>query len=393
VLVQSIPYPASGGGTGNTVYSHHTDVGPYSSGAGSSGAAATGLSTTIIAADLQPNTDYLVLWSAEGQANATSSTVGVELRIDGSVVRTQTGPMKDTSPGDWIPYGGIARFQVGATPADTTLAITYYIAGGGATSATLRNLKITRLKLGADDRYAEQTAVQNNATTSYTTAASLSFTPGSSGDYLVLYSFSFGTNNSGIRGDFRIGDGTTTFASGLVPAISGQLAPIMLAQRFNAVSGAKTFSVEHKSQSTTVRTDDITIVALRLDRFSDVRTTALGADSSGTQTTYTTAATQTFTPTAGDYLTLGLFGMESNSNALASFSRLVDDGTQLGEHIRTPQSNAINWTFMGGLMQTVATYAAASRTQTIDRKSETTSVTTTVRSVGMIASLRLTGLT
>lgn len=102
-------------------------------------------------------------------------------------------------------------------------------------------------------------------------------------------------------------DGTTTTSEVIArPLQTADRLPVMLILPLTSISGAKTISLKIRQTgtgATTVGVSEIRMVAIRNDRFADVHSTTLGTTSSGTQSTYTTVLSQTWTPGANDYLT------------------------------------------------------------------------------------------
>lgn len=354
------------------------------------------LSATIPAADQKANKDYLGIWTCEG-SNLVDVANGfyVDLEKNGTALQELNIALKETSPQDYVSCGGFFRHQSGATPSSTTYAsrVKRNTLGTGAS----KNARITLLELGPEDHYAESIALQTYSTdTSYQTAATLSFTVTGTADYVILFSLAIGNSNSAVTTRFRVSDGTTTYGPyGKRPTVGSRDKPVMGVLYLPAISGSKTITVEYMTQTAGVnsaRIRNIVLCAVRLDRFSNTYLTTLSADNSGTNATFTTALSQTFTPAAADHLSLAAWGMEGSSTTISSLSRYDDGGTVIGDCVMEPGLTTLDDDFTGSFTHQLKSYAASSRTQKIERQSETTGTTTRIKNKAAILTLDLTGI-
>jgi hypothetical protein len=392
------PFPApllckGAGGGPSPAYATNENLAEQST----SGASLNGASLTFTGDN---GTDYLGVWSQEVQADSTSTDTLSDITKDGVSIFTGVPDMpirESVSPIDYNMMGGIFRYQSSGT--STTFAAT---GSRGSNPATLklRNSRISLLKLGADDHYTESLARQTTANKTLTTVATLSFTPASAGNYIVIVSCHLDQStlvNSTIA--FQLSDGTTTTTERFIQAESGRY-PLMLMLFLPGISGAKSVTLKVRqggSGSATVGVSDIRMVALREGRFANVYKTSLSASSSGTDTTYADALSQTFTPAAGDHLTVCSWVWRTTSTSISIYSQFDDGGTVVNEGIKeyVAATNAGS----GGFAHRIASYAASSRTQSLQRKSETSSASATIwgavapdQSVSYIATFDLSGL-
>jgi hypothetical protein len=353
------------------------------------------LSATVAAGDQKANTDYLGIWTCEG-ANLVDVANGfyVNLEKNGSAVQELNVALKETSPQDYISCGGFFRHQSGAIPASATYAsrVKRNNLGTGAS----KKARITLLELGPEDHYAENIALQTYSTdTSYQTAATLNFTVTGTADYVILFSLAIGNSNSAITTRFRVSDGTTTYGPyGKRPTVNNRDKPVMGVLHLPGISGSKTITVEYMTQTASPNScliRNIILCAIRLDRFDNAYLTKLSADDTGTNTSMTTALTQTFTPVAADHLSLAAWGMEGSSTTISALSRYDDGGTVIGDCIMEPGLATNDDDYVGGFTHQLAAYAASSRTQKIERQSEA-SATTRIKNKAAILTLDLTGI-
>ncbi len=348
---------------------------------------------STVAGQLTNGATYLIFWSIEGSSTAALKQIA-ELVIGGSTVASQSEQGGElSSPADNIVFGGFAIYTAG-TGAETFKIQAKKGLSGGTT--TFSNARISFLKLGPDDFTTETLGVQSTTATSLQTAATLTFTPASTGNYIILATFLFGVGGGGTaQGFWKVGDGTTDIGELRVLNCNttGILVPVFAILPLASVSGSKSVTVRYRSNiglSTPI--SEIRIVAIREDRFTNIYKAILGVSSSGTEATYQTALTQTFTPAAADHLTLASMMLGVNSTTESVYARFVDGGTTVDEAIfESNASSAVNpATYFS---HRIAAYAASSRTQAVDRKAETTATTSAIIAKSAIVTFDLTGIT
>src|SRR5690606_30783493 len=86
------------------------------------------------------------------------------------------------------------------------------------------------------------------------------------------------------------------------------------------------------------------------------------------------------------HLTLAMWRQRGSSNTVSSYTRFLDGADTVNEAIREPVSSGASWP---GVSHRIAAYTATSRTQAIQRRSETTSTTTTITDGATIATFDL----
>jgi hypothetical protein len=328
---------------------------------------------------------YLLIWSADAQFGGAADG-SLQLTVNGSSVDEQIiRPVRSTTIIDKLQFGGFAFYT--ATGTDGPFAVQAKTASG---TITLSNLRITYLALDATHDYTTESLTRQTTTsTSFQTAATHTFSD--TGSYVALVSFDLDGSNNDIR--FEVSDGTTTISE-LVPAAttSTRRYPIVCLIDMGSVSGSKSITVKYRSGlGATTGISNIRVLTIRLNRYANSYKTTLAADSSGTETTYTTALTQTFTPAAASHLAIAAWGIGSNSATQSNYTRLSDGGTVVGENIAESQSTTVAGRWLSGFTHQLTSYAASSRTQAIERHGETTNQAAVVAKA-MILTLDLTGL-
>jgi hypothetical protein len=388
VLVNPYRYATAGGGapaylTSESLSAVNESAGTYTD----------ALSTTFLGSQLQANKTYLGIWTAQVTSTSTASA-SAQLLIAGVSQEVQNPNLaKVTTPIDQLCYGHIFQFQPGASPANTAFEVQFKRGASG--TATMSNTRLSLLKLGADDFYSESLTRVTTTSTTLTTGASITFTPATAGDYIIICTFDTDHAVGGPVG-VALTDGTTSTGEVTNHGANSnntEKVPGMLILQLTGVSGAKTVNLQYRSvASSTSGLQNMRFCALRKDRYANVYTTALGADNTGTETTYTDALSQTFTPAAADHLLVGAWNENGSVSGDSVFSLLDDGGTTTEELICDPNSGTSANYGKFGFAHRIATYAASSRTQRIRRHGQTTT-TARVRAGARIATLSLAGLT
>lgn len=334
--------------------------------------------TTLAELALTPEAaDYAIFWQTNGARPTT--TLGIEAKLVDDVTDVQTFDTVsgETTPADKHCAAGLA-FITGDGSTARSLKLQGFLAGTSEYSQS----RITALKLGADDETAYHAAEQTNDTTTFSTLLTLNFTPPSAGDYYIIYHVK--TSGAGAPA-FRFGDGTTTFG-GAGTRLKGAFIGFT---KLTGVAGAQTCTIEGRSNfaGNIARFKDCAILALRADRFADTYFSGVVNGSDGTDTTYTTVQSQTFTPDAADHLTLMASYFDGSSASVSGYMRALDDAEVLSEAVM--EASALRVGLFG---HQVEEYAAVSRTQALQRKAETTG--NTVRPIeAAILCLSLDGMT
>lgn len=356
-------------------------------------AAAASFADVLSATETLAAGDYVGFWTFDADNTSTQSHQGRAV-VDGVALASQIFTTKQPSaPADKASFGGM--FFHTSTGTEKTFAVQAQKSASGTT--TVRNARLSMLKLGADDESAVSLTLQNftdpgNKTAQ--TAASLAFTPPSAGDYLIICTALITlTNTSNVSMTVELTDGTTsTGAIETRPAgINGERYPVMMILPLSAISGSKTISFKVRQSgtgTTTINTEDIRILALRLDRFANAYTAVLGSANSGTNTTYTAALSTSPTLAAADHLVLASGFYTNTGFGVSSYAEFNDGGAQSQEANRENFHALTKYEMM--MSHSIAAYGAGARTFAINRKSE--SGTTSVSAGSAIAILDLAGL-
>jgi hypothetical protein len=301
-------------------------------------AESTTLSTTTSSSDqtkvtltFQPDADsqYVYIWSAQVQSSNTSDDVRVNLRTGSTVLAA--GNLEDKDVTDFHPVSGLASETFGASPSSVTLTLNYSAESGN--TAEIREARILALKLETGDVYAENTSDQTTTSTSFSTALTLSWTPASAGDYILLGSAEYRFGSEGEVITRFVHNSTNYGVTTSRPKDPTNYHPGLHAVYLTNLSGSQSATVEWARSATTASTAycrRARLLALRADGFPAVEQAASRTRQTTTSTTLQQAVTTgTVTVVAEPYLILGVGVRDHNSTTSSAFTGLQQDMTIL----------------------------------------------------------------
>lgn len=247
-----------------------------------------------------------------------------------------------------------------------------YRAASALATAKIKNARVIVIELGASD-VSTATAGNTGITGgSYGNVCTLNFTPATSGDYVI---FAWGKIEYG-AGDYRL----------LMPGSTATLEVLSTAQ-LNCPFGGWWYSASLAASAQTAKIQarncsasnnglsNMLIVAFRASDFNAVFHDQSLSASSGTQTSYTNVLTETATSldtTARACIVIAAWAATGNNNTLSTTVQVTEDGTQRLESIYEYNSKLIPG------MLAYQSAGDSSEIINIDRKSETSSLTTSV---------------
>jgi hypothetical protein len=353
-----------------------------------SGTVTTAASTTYstaVATDsvILPAGTYIGLWSME-LTNAGNGFASGRLLINGvEHVRNGREPWHSS---ERMFLGGVFFYTSdGVTPA------TFAVEGNGnaSGSSNLQNARLTLFNKGADD-YTYSGAGGSTTSATYVTLDTYTFTPTTTGEYVILLSHRQTVGNEAITKYFQATLNGTTIPStsySIQPGWTTQAEPVAHLYRVN-LTGGVTYTIDMNarvsSAGTTTAISQTRIAAFRTDRFQNRYAAHLASTSSsagGTGVYITPAAgTVTFTPQAVDHLVIG--NATANSEASLGSVRWRDAGVAKGEyHI----PGRVDTRHFPAITHYVANYTAVSRTIEIQRRSTSSGLSELRNGSGIVA--------
>lgn len=288
-------------------------------------AASTGASSTTSSSDQTKvtltftplaNTSYAYIWSAQVQAGSTFNDVRVALKNGATTLAA--GNIEDANSADWHPMSGVVVEAFGASPTSQTITLVY--SAESSNTAQIREARIIAVALDANDVSAEDTSDQTSTSTTFATALTLTWTPPSSGDYLVLGAMESRCQSTSGEVITKLVRSSTDYGTATVrPKDTSNYVTGMHAVVFTGLSGSQTVTMQFarsSTTSTTVNCRRARLVALRLNDFD-----AYFHGRQGTRTTTTSASAQvrattnTTTVAAVDTLVIGACVRDHNSTS------------------------------------------------------------------------------
>lgn len=354
-------------------------------------AAATAEATTTATADTavatltftpDDNSDYVIMWSCLSQAPGLSVDTNVKL-LQGTTATLNAINWESPDTTTYRALGGVAVATFATATGSHSFNITH---GNETTTSTGNKIKETHLiaiKLATSDAWMFSTATTRSTTaTTYQTAATLSFTPSATGDYLIIGSAARASPSAvGAAPSILLnvaGTGTDYGYSKLAPKDTSNFYSWVTTQQLPLTASQWDVAIQLAASTATggiSEARDFAIVSMRLDGgfeshyFAEERpTVTVTATATGA---YSKSATLEFAPTAtAQYLTL--FGGHTRTNSAAIDVENAFDGTNIGRVDANIELNvATAGAFFFGIKRWDAT-STATRTWNVLHGVETT---------------------
>ena len=339
------------------------------------------------------NADYWLFASAAfTNSSGTNDHVGwvsvYHVQAETVLLEQSMQRQEASSPQDWVGFFGIARLSFGLAPGEQQLDVNINSSHAGDTTK-IRDVRLLLIKADPADAYAESLPQVNTSSTSWQTAATLSVTPASPGDYLVIASATRASDANLGAMRCRLNDVTGVVTYGdrawyCKDDWDNQAFAVM--EKLTLTAAARTLQLQYRSDSGTLcYIHDARILALRLDAFDN----AYFASNHATQNT-TSASNQDFltlsaTPLALQHAIIAVGAYNTASTTVSGYFNVAKDGTPVAEWNREAP-NAAGWQ-CAGLAQR-ATLAAVSTTWKWRVRAETAGTTVNVGNLA-IAVLQL----
>ena len=252
--------------------------------------------TTKVTLNFAPdaNSDYVYIWNADVAMSVITDDIVVTLKNNSATALSITNwEAKDIT--DYNTISGIAKESFGASPTSQSITLTWRNETSGRT-ASIKNARIIAIKLTSADAFVENTADSSTTSASLQTATTLTFTPATSGNYLIIGSCESRSASTTVSVNTQITynsvaysaaasrpNDTTNYSSSLLQASVGTL---------TATSQSVTFQYSSGTAGTAVNCRRARLLALRLDEFT---TSSITTDNAATTTTSITYETKTTT--------------------------------------------------------------------------------------------------
>lgn len=354
---------------------------------------------------------YLVLWNCDISTTLASVAGNVIARTRDATPTTLAqnvvleGFQQDTSPPDYFSTGGAYTFTLGGTT-----AVTHTINYGPESAGTckIKNARIVVLLLEASDKVATLSgyvAGSDQVTTTNATATdtglTLAFTPGTSGDYLVMAFAELNNSATTAAAYMLINDGSSTIETGNAPRRTTDYRSVAQVWKRTYAASAQSIKIQYRTTTATTTTTAarrLLLVALRLDAFANASHTALGADSGSNSSVYGITASLTDYRRQRNHLSIFCWPETTSGTGASIYGKATDNVIDVSEHVREPtESTNSRWSNFDILVSNVSD-GFNQYTASISRKTEAFAATVlggsggatiTVLDVGALETLAL----
>jgi hypothetical protein len=262
----------------------------------------------------QVSADFVIIAAAEVQGSSTSYQAKARLTVNSTTHQELAYRVKDTT--DWYPFSGLKRLTLtGGTNYEIKIQFCTNNAGG---TAYIRNAKIVLLSLQSE--YAESETLSTTSNTSWEDKTTLTFTPTSSGDYLIIATANYRGSSTSRDVYIRlIQDGTTINADNSGRPGSGTTANYYtfgVMRRVTLDTLPHNFTIQYCSSAAagTAGINYAHMVAVKLDQFdADYYAEDETESSPAVVGAWADKVVNTYTADAGDYLMIGSISYKSGN--------------------------------------------------------------------------------
>lgn len=282
----------------------------------------------------QANTDYIFFWSCDCIAASTTDDVYVRLynSTDAVVMDEQHEENRTTAGTPYRTAHGIVKYSAGSSPASTTFKIQYYTETGTVTSK-IKNARILAVSMVTGDQYTESLADQTTTSNTYVDGATLTFTPATSGDYLIFASC-----------DWNHASTTDLLYLQLLDPSSASIGEMQTHQRdatnYNPwttmvkqtlAASSQTFKIQvHRTSANTITIRNQRIFAMRLDAgITNAYYAEDRVQASTGSTSYQDDNSLTQTTNAADHLVFNVAMVNSSNSGISVACQFLDDGSTM----------------------------------------------------------------
>jgi hypothetical protein len=268
--------------------------------------------------------DYIVLATAEVQGDCISPPdVKARLIISGSTYQELIYRIKDTT--DWYPFCALKRINLAAS--SQTLKIQYAISSTAVT-AKIRNARLYAFSLSS--QYSESEGESTSTSTTWQDKVALTFTPSTSGDYLIIATANYGGSSTDYSTLLQfLKDGSVQAGPTRETSATEARYTFGVMRKINLDATSHTFKIQYRTENTanTARINYAHIVAIRIDQFSNNYYSESESESApaAINTVYD-KVTNTYTAQAADHLIIGSISYKSGSTYSSVGVKLLQGG-------------------------------------------------------------------
>jgi hypothetical protein len=277
---------------------------------------------------------------------------------------------RQSYPNDYVCGGSIAIDTFGVAPGSQTYEIQY----GSSSSmhyAYIKNAKIIAIKLNTADQNAVQESKTTTTGTGWSDKTTLTFTPATAGDYLILAVADMDSNSTTY--DWKVQllvDASAYSVTNIENNDGSNTMPWIVCKKVTLTAASHTMKIQYATEnaSGTVGINNARIVAIRLSNYDSNSYGESDGESSTANTAYTDKTTLTATPANDTHLILGCAGLGEDSISYNVSGQLIEGAVSKCEHTQESKDA----TSRGYCFFTIykATLSATSTTWKIQYKTE-----------------------
>jgi hypothetical protein len=234
---------------------------------------------------------------------------------------------------DYISGACLGIDTFGTSPGSQTYKI-QFCSNNAFGTARIKEARITAIKLVSVDQYAQSESRSTTTLTTYQDKTTLTFTPESQGDYIIIATSILDGNSATYDFKCQLLVGATTYSiTNIEPVNAANRYSWGVFVRVNLLAISQTIKVQYCSENTaaTAGIANARIVVLRADQFENNYYAESNARSTTTLTSYQDKTTLTQTPQAQDHLVIGCAGADGSSESYSTYARLIEGAAVYGE--------------------------------------------------------------
>lgn len=322
------------------------------------------------------STDYWVFHTSLLESTSSSAINSCRLQDTTGATTFSYSSRENKDTTGTLHSMGMAKFTSGGSPGSTDFKTQFRTTSG---TVTIRDSRITVFEADADDEWANSDTESSTTSNSYQDKTTLTFTPGSSGDYLIV-AFAEITGSGATYSAFvKLLHDTASNDYGEVskePEDSGEYTSWGTMVKLTLGASSQTFKIQYRGEQPNVQTYYIQrarILAIRLDTLVNSYYAESRSRSTTTSTTLQDKATLTQTPQAEEHVILMCSLLDGSSTNTDMESDFVEGATSLMPENEEP--NDTSDTYPRFLVYS-KTLSASSTTWKTQYNSESSSATT-----------------
>jgi hypothetical protein len=329
--------------------------------------------------------DWVILGFAEYKGSSTSYSVLARMTIDGAAEGQITVEPKATSD-----YQSFTASKVTSLSAASHTVTLDYASENAAATARLRNARIIAIRKSALVVSSNAADSSQNLTTTLANYVTLSFTPATAGDYLLIWNAEIYGNTTSYSTQVQAKLGSTTLDECLVESKDGTdwrtfgsfaVASLPASAQTLAIAAAK----ETGSTAThSIRRARVAAIRLTDGRYSPYQYASADSESTTTSTAFQQKLTKSWSAgSAGNWLMLTSFRVaNSSANRNVEARVQVDDVTTSAQPLRQPQDTT---DYMNAGSVDVRSLSAATHYVDVDYRTSNAVGTAKIRYVHIVA--------